>query len=180
MTDKLQLLESLFNAHDCADFRWIDPRNIVVAQWVRLKCQFGCSTYGQHAVCPPNLPSVTDCRTFFDEYSRAALFHFARTVEKPEDRHIWTKGLDKNLLKLERAVFLAGYRKALAFTVDQCMTCDTCTGDRRTCRHPKLARPTLEGMAVDVFATVAQVGFPISVLTDYSDEMNRYALLMIE
>ena len=180
MTDRLESLESLFAAHDCVDFRWIEPKDIVVAQWVRLKCQFGCSTYGKHAVCPPNLPSVAECRAFFDEYSHAVLFHFARTVDKPEDRHAWTKGLDRNLLKLERAVFLAGNRKALAFTVDQCMTCETCTGDRRTCRNPKTARPTLEGMAVDVFATVTKVGFPIRVLTDYTDEMNRYALLLID
>ena len=180
MTDKLKALEALFTEHDCADFRWVEPQNIVVAQWVRMKCQFGCPTYGQHASCPPNLPSVADCRTFFDEYSLAAVFHFAKTVGKPEDRRIWTRGLDKNVLALERAVFLSGYRKALSFTVDQCTTCDPCTGDPRTCRHPKLARPTLEGMAVDVFATVSQLGLPIKVLTNYTDEMNRYALLMIE
>ena len=39
---------------------------------------------------------------------------------------------------------------------------------------------TFEGMAVDVFTTASQVGFPIRVLTDYTDEMNRYALLMID
>ena len=85
-----------------------------------------------------------------------------------------------DLLKLERAVFLAGYRKALMLTVDQCALCETCTNERANCRSPKLARPTAEGMAVDVFATARRVGFPIEVLSDYSQEMNRYAILMVE
>jgi hypothetical protein len=35
-------------------------------------------------------------------------------------------------------------------------------------------------MAIDVFATVRKVGFPIEVLAEYSQEMNRYAFLLIE
>jgi hypothetical protein len=35
-------------------------------------------------------------------------------------------------------------------------------------------------MAVDVFATVRQFGFPIQVLADYSQAMNRYAFLLVE
>jgi len=35
-------------------------------------------------------------------------------------------------------------------------------------------------MAIDVFATVRKLGYPIEVLKDYSEEMNRYAILLIE
>jgi hypothetical protein len=35
-------------------------------------------------------------------------------------------------------------------------------------------------MAVDVYATVRKYGFPIEVLKDYSEAMNRYAFLMID
>jgi hypothetical protein len=35
-------------------------------------------------------------------------------------------------------------------------------------------------MAVDVFATVRNLGYPIEVLTDPSDVMNRYAFLLVE
>jgi hypothetical protein len=31
-----------------------------------------------------------------------------------------------------------------------------------------------------VFATVRQVGYPIEVLSAYTQEMNRYAMLMVE
>jgi len=35
-------------------------------------------------------------------------------------------------------------------------------------------------MAVDVFSTARRCGYPIQVLTDYDQPMNRYALLLIE
>jgi hypothetical protein len=35
-------------------------------------------------------------------------------------------------------------------------------------------------MAVDVFSTVRKIGYPIEVLADYRQAMNRYAFLMIE
>ena len=180
MTEKLQELESLFIEHGCEDFKCVDPKHIVVSHWVRMKCAFGCPNYGCNSTCPPNLPSVAECRQFFDEYTLATIFHFPKTVDTREDRYAWTKKLNMNLLKLERAVFLTGYRKALIFLIDQCQICETCTGERATCKSPKLARPAIEGMAVDVFATVRQVGYPIEVLSDYAQEMNRYALLMIE
>lgn len=41
-------------------------------------------------------------------------------------------------------------------------------------------RPCLEALGVDVFATARKLGYPIEVLTDYKQEMNRYSFLMIE
>lgn len=41
-------------------------------------------------------------------------------------------------------------------------------------------RPSPEGMAVDVYTTVRQFGFPIQVLADYAQAMNRYAFLLVE
>jgi predicted metal-binding protein len=43
-----------------------------------------------------------------------------------------------------------------------------------------MARPCPEALAVDVFSTVRRAGFPIEVLTEYNQEMNRYALLLVE
>jgi hypothetical protein len=35
-------------------------------------------------------------------------------------------------------------------------------------------------MAIDVFETVRKIGYPIGVLDDYSQQMNRYAFLLIQ
>ena len=173
-------LEALFEKHGYTDFKWIQPTEIVVAQWVRMKCMFGCSGYASNASCPPNVPSISECRQFFREYDTAALFHFERTVDKPEDRHAWSRKVNQGLLKLEREVFLAGYEKAFLLFMDSCGICAECSSRREECRNPESIRPTPEGLAMDVFSTVRQIGYPIQVLSDYSQPMNRYAFLLIE
>jgi predicted metal-binding protein len=173
-------VEALFSEHDCGDFKWIQPEDIVVAQWVRMKCMYGCRHYGKSAACPPNVPPVAECERLFSEYNEAAIFHFEGGVDKPEDRHKWTKKINGRLLKLERAVFLSGYHKALVLFVDPCNLCEECPDTKADCLNPQNARPAPEGMAVDVFATARRCGFPIQVLDDYSQKMNRYGLLLIE
>lgn len=174
------LLQKLFQEKGGNDFRWIDPTEIVVGQWVRMKCMYGCPDYGRNASCPPNTPSVAECRDFFLEYRLGAVFHFTNKLDDPEDRHAWTREVNKRLLELEREVFIAGYQKAFLLFMDNCKLCRDCAHTRATCRNRKLARPTPEGMGVDVFATVAKFGYPIEVLAGYEEEMNRYAFLLIE
>ncbi len=176
-----QELEELFRTHGCTDFKWIEPTEIVISQWVRMKCIYGCGGYGQVATCPPNLPSVLECERFFREYSDAVIFHFEKKVAKPEDRHAWTKKVNGKLSKLERDVFLLGHEKAFLLFMDTCRICGECpAGSKEECKEPRLARPSPEGMAIDVYATVRKLGYPIQVLSDYSQTMNRYAFLMIE
>jgi predicted metal-binding protein len=178
--NKHKELGALFTEHGYADYKWIDPHDIVVAQWVRMKCTFGCSSYGRNASCPPNTPSVPECRQFLNEYDTAALFHFEKAVDAPQDRGPWSKKVNQGLLKLERDVFLAGHQKAFLLFMDSCRLCADCPGIREECRNPQSSRPSPEGMAIDVFTTVRQYGFPIQVLTDYTQPMNRYAFLLIE
>ena len=81
-------LENIFKAHGYAEYRWIDPEQIVVAQWVRTKCMFGCPNFGNKAACPPQTPSVTECERFFKEYReleymiREKLEKFVKEKEK--------------------------------------------------------------------------------------------------
>ncbi len=178
--DNRKELETLFEKRGYTDFRWIHPQDIVVSQWVRMKCTFGCAEYGRNASCPPNVPAVSECRQFFDEYHTAVIFHFEKTVDKPEDRHTWSRGVNQALLKLEREVFLSGYEKAFLLFMDSCGICGDCTGMREKCKDPRSARPSPESLAIDVFSTVRQYGYPIKVLADYSQPMNRYAFLLIE
>ena len=173
-------LEMMFKQQSYDDFKWINPKGIVVAQWARMKCTFGCKNYGKCGTCPPNTPSVADCRDFFRGYKTGVVFHFTKRVKKPEDRFAWTRQVNRKLLELEREVFLAGYYKAFLLFMDSCNLCESCSGVREKCQNPKMSRPTPESMAVDVFETVRKIGYPIEVLYDYSQQMNRYAFLLIE
>ena len=174
-----QALDRMFQEKGYGDYKWIDPQKIVVAQWVRMKCMFGCGEYGHNACCPPNVPSVTECKRFFHEYQDAVIFRFEKAVAKPEDRHKWSKKVNIKLAKLEREVFLAGYERAFLLFMDSCGICADCAETREGCKEPRSARPSPESMAVDVYSTAKLFGFPIEVRTDYSQEMNRYAFLMI-
>ncbi len=179
MADR-ETLAALFENQGYTDFKWIEPQKIVVAQWVRMKCLFGCAESGKNATCPPSVPSVSECRQFFSEYRTGAMFHFEKTVDHPEDRHAWTRGVNTKLLDLERAVFLMGYEKAFLLFMDSCYLCDECAKLRKACKQPRLARPSPESMGIDVFTTARQYGYPIKVLSDFDQKMNRYAILLIE
>ena len=173
-------LEALFAKHGFADFKWVDPAAIIVSEWVRMKCMYGCGGFGKNACCPPNTLPVVECRRFFDDYRTAAIFHFEKKVAKPEDRHQWCRGINEKLLALEREVFFSGYHKAFLLFVDSCHLCAECASTRAECKNPKSARPAPEAMAVDVFATARNCGYPIEVLSEYSQAMNRYAFLLVE
>ena len=178
--NKYEELEALFARHGLTEFRWVQPGNIATGQWVRLKCMFGCGGYGRNASCPPNVPSVAECRQFFDEYTLAAIFRFEKTMADPAERHAWSAEVNEALLALERDVFLLDYPKTFLLFMDSCGVCEECAGRREECRAPSSARPTPEAMAVDVFTTVRRCGLPIEVVKDYDRPMNRYAMLLID
>ncbi|MHA2083993.1 MAG: DUF2284 domain-containing protein [Candidatus Thorarchaeota archaeon] len=173
-------LEKMLSAQGFENFKWINPKDIQTAQWVRMKCTFGCPDYGKGACCPPNTPSVDDCRKFFDDYSRALVLQFSMKEETPGERHSWTSAINKHLLDLERSIFLEGFVKAFVLLITACSLCKECSENKIECKHPSQARPTPEAFAVDVFSTVRQLGFPISVLKDHEETMNRYAILLVE
>jgi predicted metal-binding protein len=157
----------------------VNPQNIVVSLWVRMKCMFGCKEYWKNACCPPNTLPVQECRSFFSEYSEAVVFHFEKKFENLEQRHEWTKGINERLLSLKHEVFFAGNPKAFLLFMDSCNVCTDCAEERVKCKNKGSARPTPEAMGVDVFSTVRALGYPIKVLRAYSEAMNRYAFLLV-
>ncbi|NIM58047.1 MAG: DUF2284 domain-containing protein [Candidatus Aminicenantes bacterium] len=173
-------IERIISKHGYKDFKWIDPMKFVVSQWVRMKCLFGCNEYGQTATCPPNVPSISECERFFQEYNEAIVLHFTKKFAKTEDRFVWTRKVNLKLLKLEREIFISGFEKTFLLFLDSCNICQECPGKKEECKEQKLARPTPEAMCVDVYSTVRQAGYPVQVLSRYSQEMNRYSFLLIK
>lgn len=173
-------IAQIFARHELKDYRVIPADTIVLAEWVRMKCRYGCSYYGKCAACPPNNPSVAECRDLVQGYGRAVVFRFSRKLDDPEERHEWTRGINWTLHAAEREVFLSGCYKAFVLFVDPCNFCEECAGVRTACLHPKRSRPSPEGLGIDVFETVRRAGYPIEVLPDYDAEMNRYAILLLD
>lgn len=177
--DKITVEQALLK-RGFESFKWFSPKDIIVGRWVRFKCMFGCASFNTRASCPPNVPSVEECRNFFNEYENGLIIHISGKLEDPQVRGEWSRKINNELVKVEREVFLLGNRKAFILTMDECQICKECAVLREECKNKMLSRPSVESLGVDVFETVRRQGFPIEVLKDYSDTMNRYAILLVE
>lgn len=171
--------ELYLNEVGLSDFKWIDPKNIVVAQWVRVKCEFGCSDYGLGA-CPPNTPAVPECREFFREYRTGLIIRLTITADKEHYPSDWSKQMTEKLLALERNIFLNGYHKTFLLNQTCCVLCNDCPGNRLDCKDKRRSRPSPEAFAVDVYQTIRNEGMKINVVKDNPSEMTRIAILLIE
>ncbi len=147
----------------------ISPEKVVVANWVRLKCQFGCGGWGRSLTCPPYTPTPEQMSKILSEYHKAILLR---------RKGLWSS-FRKLMAELEKFAFLEGYYKAFALPSGPCDLCDECNLEG-PCRYPTEARPSMEACGIDVFATAVAAGMPIRVAKSEKDESNYYALLLLE
>ena len=148
----------------------IRAKDIVLGEWVRWKCKYGCPDYGMWLTCPPYSPTPTETRAMLSEYKRALIFRM-----KPD------KGkMLKSLTDLERRIFLDGHRKALAFSGGSCNLCTICNIQSRTCRKPRIARPSMEACGIDVFETAKSSGYRISILQHKNTEFTYFGMVLVD
>lgn len=165
------------NGYD--DFRWLCGTQVPVRRWVRFKCRYGCPNYGRLAACPPSVPTLDECRELFGEYGHIAIIRLSAGVKDPAEDAIWLRRTGKELLALERAVFLGGFSRALVLFPGPCRFCETCTGQRRSCRYPADVRPSPEALGVDLFGVAEAVGYDLQILEDTARTMTRLAFLLV-
>ena len=74
LSDLQQLVEK---AHElgAVEAKIIEPGSVVLAPWVRFKCQFGCMHYNTRFCCPPYTPTWEETKQVIDCYRKALLFH---------------------------------------------------------------------------------------------------------
>ena len=171
-------IESIISNHGLFDYKWIDPKEIIVAHWVRVKCTFGCNDYGL-GTCPPNTPSVDDCRSFFNEYENGILFRMNKYADKNAYPTNWSKEMTHKLLSIERDIFLSGHQKTFLLNQTCCSLCENCSGNRNDCKDKQNSRPSPESFAVDVYQTVLKAGLKLNVVENDSAEISRIAILLI-
>ena len=172
-------IESLILKHGLKDYQWIGPEEIVISQWVRMKCICGCDEFGRPA-CPPHMPSVQECHELIHEYNHIIIFRFEKEVAYNDFPKKWAREVSYQLLNLEKEIFLSGCYKTFFLNAFSCNLCHECKAGKKACKYPKLLRPTPEALGIDVFTTVRQLDYPIEVLQEDSKVMNRYAILLIE
>lgn len=191
------LMDTLKKIH--TDITQIHTESIVVAEWVKYKCKYGCPNYGQRLSCPPFSPTPDETRRFLSEYDSAVIVH-ARTSPETDrtpaqqHRHVnkCRDRLHRSVIEMERAAFLAGFYKAFAMGATPCYLCRTCVAKKSRqahtvypwsvpeCRHKDIMRPPMDAFGIDMFLTTQNAGYSTGVLRDYSDTADLYALLLVE
>jgi predicted metal-binding protein len=151
----------------------IDPRSIITAEWVRMKCQFGCPGFGTSLCCPPHTPAPDVTRKVIDSYQKAILLH--RRVNKGGR----ARGFNETVVRLEIEIFLDGYYKAWSMGSGPCRLCKECDPSG-VCKHGYEARPAMEACGIDVFKTARDNGFPIEVVRTHEEERNIYGVILVE
>jgi len=164
----------------------IPASDIVIADWVRFKCRFGCKGYAKHFGCPPYAPTPAETRAMVSEYETGLLLRFDGVPghpsfgpgDIPEDFHHFYKDLiiwvNTTVHRMEKTAFYDGFYKAFGFGGYPCIFCEECVAEqcegvvdesiRRMCRHMDMVRPSMEAAGMDVFATAKKAGWELSTI----------------
>ena len=91
---------------------------IIVAEWVHLKCRYGCNKYNTNWCCPPATPNPERVRKIIDEYTTALLLIGTTNCSDFYRNNRRKRGMQvrcwKGTIGLERMLFLEGYYKAFS------------------------------------------------------------------
>jgi predicted metal-binding protein len=193
-----RFLSSLKEIHQ--DISPIPANTVVVADWVRFKCMYGCKAYGRHFCCPPFAPTPDETRKVLSEYEMAMVIKLvspspSATADKDlawEAANKAKTDLQKLICDMEKKAFLSGSPKAFGMASSPCHLCKTCAAEERLdrglsvsrsdiafCRHRSLVRPSMEACGIDVFSTVKNAGYNPGVLTSYSQDLDVYGLVLL-
>jgi predicted metal-binding protein len=156
---------------------------MILAEWVHLKCRYGCNKYNTNWCCPPATPRPEKARKIIDEYTTALLLvgtkscaDFYRNNERKRAAQVrcW-----KGTIALERMLFLEGYYKAFSLVGECCALCKACAYPE-DCRFPQEKRPSVESFSIDVIGTLKNLGKTSRVETDTGATFNYYAIILVE
>ncbi len=165
--DRLEVLDGVARDLGFRRTTAISPVDVTTAPWVEVKCRFGCAGYDKGGRCPPRSPRADDTRAVLSSYSQALLVE----GEPP------TVDFHRRMLALERAAFLGGAPRALAFVAGPCRLCSDCEPDQ--CRRPAEARPSMEAGGIDVYSTAAAVGWRLEPVPDRESPATYVGLLLV-
>ncbi|MDO5845656.1 MAG: DUF2284 domain-containing protein [Methanocorpusculum sp.] len=192
-TDKL----TAFIREKGGDAVVIPAEKIVTAEWVRMKCLFGCQGYGRRFGCPPYSPTPAETAKVLKEFSTALLIRFDGDVGETSPERLvsreMTRFVQQTMYEVEKTAFADGFYKVLAYTGHQCGWCKSCAAKEKgavasDCRVRKKMRPSMEAAGIDVYATCKAAGWELGVLsctaveggTILDSPMSTIMLLLLE
>jgi len=89
----------------CEKAKIIDASTVIVEEWVRWKCLYGCPFYNKDGYHPPFAPDVDETRKVLDQYTKAILLNGPKG-----------KVITDIAVRLEGEAYKMGFYKAFALT----------------------------------------------------------------
>ncbi len=161
----------------------IPAKDIIVKDYVRMKCKYGCNLFAKRFACPPYAPTPGETREMLKDYHWALLLEFTRLTKKSDQLDVHSA-----IFQLEREAFLKGLHKAFGFAAGPCRLCKSCPAEKinspneyskKHCRHPDRSRPSMEACGIDIFSTARDAGFEINVVKG-GENFKSFALLLLD
>ncbi len=151
----------------CLNAKIIHIKNITLANWVRLKCQFGCPYYGKRFTCPSATPTSDEMAEILMDYEKAIVVEMKKSSE-----------VHDAVLNIENRYKQKGFHKAFALDALPCNLCEICTIDTH-CAYPEKARPTLQACGIDVPQTMSNIGWDFAIAYQGCTEEHSVGMVLI-
>lgn len=182
--DRVSDLVALAKRLGATKAKAIRSEDIVVDERVRLKCTIPlCDNYNRHLLCPPNLMSVEEFRKALSRYRSAVIIQLDANYDSTDKSSSkltldlqkrlrtethgerWEKKLHTIVSEVEAAAFKKGFYLAAGLIGSDCTLCPECVGkgSSNACKHPFLARPSMQAMGIDVIKTSRNAGMPVTL-----------------
>lgn len=167
--EKYQKYVDMAKKAGATDVLVIRASDVVVDPRFLLKCMYGCRGWNSNWTCPsaPGALRPWEFENILKRYKHGILIH------------THDKKLSQDLsYEIEVNAFWDGFY--LSWSMSDCTLCKECAYPSEKCRFPMKARPAMQGVGIDVYATVRKFGLPLRPLRTLEEEQNWYSLVLIE
>jgi predicted metal-binding protein len=151
----------------------IQPQDAIVAM-----CRHpGCEGYGQCVHCPPHVMPPAEAKSWLTRFQHGVLFKIDLPPELlfSGERFDPFREVFTIASRLEARAEILGFKDARGLGAGSCKSvfcpersCAALTPGGR-CRFPRLARPSMEALGINVFELARVVNWPIHRITADSD-----------
>lgn len=172
MNQKFKELIQVSYKLGASDAAVISTNDIVVDVSLADKCREPrCANYGLSRNCPPHVSGPSGLKKSLETFHHAIIFKIdvpSKILYSSENREVFQL-LHQIASGIERSAVKSGFEKAQAYAGGSCRKifcydeneCLALT-EKRKCRHPEYARPSMSGFGVNVAKLFESVGWTMT------------------
>lgn len=131
--------------------------------------EYRCPNYGLAAGCPPHVPGPVQFRKWQEtsQYSIVVKIELPTSVMFSDERNGVMQLLHQIVATIEQSAVSMGFTESKAFAGGSCkeLFCEdqincSVADEKKPCRNPESARPSMSGFGIDVIQLMKSSGWP--------------------